>query len=133
MERKLTDYIIRNFIKKFGDEGTSDYRYAGPNQMIYKDKDGENLYDDISGTVRFLPRDPNKMTEYEYRFEFARRLKTAMRSRGVTQRMLSWDTGISEQMLSLYMTCKSTPSGYHIDKIAKALNCSADDFRYFKE
>lgn len=82
-------------------------------------------------TIRKLPRDSNNMSEEEYRIEFSMRLKKIMYRKGWTQDDLSEATGITQAMISRYISRKATPSFYNVDKIAKALGCSTDEFRYF--
>jgi transcriptional regulator with XRE-family HTH domain len=72
------------------------------------------------------------MTEDQCRTEFGKRLIRRMYDKRMSQKELSSETGISEQMLSRYINGKSTPSFYIVDKIAKVLNCSTDEFRYFQ-
>jgi transcriptional regulator with XRE-family HTH domain len=50
--------------------------------------------------------------------------------KGVTQSDLSFATGIAQPTLSGYINGKHEPGLYAIDKIAKALGCSVDEFRY---
>jgi transcriptional regulator with XRE-family HTH domain len=50
--------------------------------------------------------------------------------KGVNQQYLSDATGITAVTLSNYMRGKVTPNFYNVDKIAKALDCSIEEFRY---
>lgn len=101
--------------------------------IVMKLDSGESfLYDDYDNTIRRLPTDSSNMTEQEVRREFCFRARQIMTLKGVTQVELAQRTGISQQALSNYLSCKTTPGFYAIDKIAKALNCSTDDFRYTK-
>jgi transcriptional regulator with XRE-family HTH domain len=50
---------------------------------------------------------------------------------GISQCELSERTGITQPSISDYMNGKKLPSFYTVDKIAKALGCSVDAFRYF--
>lgn len=94
-------------------------------------KDGSTvLYDEFSKTIRRLPNNSNELTEQECRKEFGARLRMRMDRAGVSQLELSNRTGIAQPQLSRYVTGKATPSFYIIDKIAKALRCSTDEFRY---
>lgn len=86
-------------------------------------------YDEFRNSIRNLPKDPNNMTEAQFRREFGRRLTNMMMIKGVCGIELSERTGIPRSMLSNYLTGKNTPSFYKVDKIARALNCSTDEFR----
>ena len=103
----------------------------GNRELIAYLKDGSVLsYNDYSKTLRKLPSDSKNMTETECRHEFGIRLRHFMELKGVSQLELSNMTGISTHMICKYITGKSSPSFYNADKIAKALNCSIEEFRY---
>lgn len=100
-------------------------------ELIAYLKDGTVFsYNDYLKTLRKLPNDSKNMTETECRHEFGIRLKRFMDRKGVSQSELSNLTGISMQSISNYITGKASPSFYNADKIAKALNCSIEEFRY---
>lgn len=102
------------------------------NELLIKLNDGTSvLYDDRDNSIRMLPIDSHNMTEDETRHEFGIRLTKMMQLKGVTQNELSKLTGIPQSMISSYVNGRYTPSFYAVDKIAKALDCSTDDFRYF--
>jgi DNA-binding Xre family transcriptional regulator len=101
--------------------------------MVMRLDTGESfLYDDYDKTIRRLPSDSGSMTELEFRREFCFRVRKIMMVKGITQSELSDITGITQPALSNYLSCKTTPGFYAVDKIAKALKCSVDDFRYTK-
>ena len=92
--------------------------------------DGEAVaYDDVLKTIRTLPS--TTMDEEEFRREFGNRLWRTMADRGITQFELSELTGITQPALSNYIRGRVMPSFYAVDKIAKALGCSTEVFRYF--
>ena len=106
-------------------EEISDY------EIMVKLSDGRIvLYDDFDHTLRRLPTKSEAMTDEEFKQESSTRLKRSMYRKGVTQLDLAERTGISQPQISSYVNGKVFPSFYYIDKIAKALKCSADDFRY---
>lgn len=88
------------------------------------------LYDDVDGSIRKLPKNSNVMTEDECRNEFGNRLRRLLAVKTISQDELCDRVGIHPVMLSRYMNGKTTPSFYIVDKIAKVLNCSIDEFRY---
>ena len=100
-------------------------------ELIVKTSDGEAiLYDDSSRSIRKLPKDSNNMTEQEVGIEFRQRLRRLMIIKGVSQLELSELTGIPQSTISKYLTGRFLPGFYNMDKIAKALKCSIDEFRY---
>lgn len=108
------------------------YKELNDYDLVVKTKDGRTfLYDSVENAIRKLPKDSNNLTKQECSREFGKRLYNIMYRKGFTESKLSSMTGIPQPMISSYITGKTTPSFYKVDKIAKALGCSVDDFRYF--
>lgn len=118
----------------FLEEGVTSYtdEHQPYGCLLIKYEDGTAVvYDDIDRAFRRLRYKPDEMTEEQFRADMGRRLRDIMRAKGISQDLLSAATGISQPMISNYVRGKATPSAYALDIIAKALNCSMDDFRYF--
>lgn len=131
----MYEVLYENFKRCFPSEAreVEEWRPAGMFELFIKLRDGRKyLYDENENAIRRLPNDPNSLSEDECRNEFGRRLYRIMWLKGVTQLELSQMTGISQSIISGYMTGKHTPSFYNVDKIAKALNLSMDELRYFE-
>lgn len=129
----MANYIFENMQSyyPFLSERMASYKKVGPYELIVKTNDGETiLYDDVNHSIRRLPRDSNNMTEQEVSVEFRQRLRRLMTQQGVSQLELSELTGIPQSTISNYLTGKFLPGFYNMDKIAKALKCSVDEFRY---
>lgn len=110
---------------------TVNYVETGPYELTVELNDGDFvLYDDTNNSIRRLPRDRNRMTERECQIEFSDRLFRIMNRNHMTQLELSEKTGIPQSSISNYINRKATPSLYNLDRIAKALGCSVDEFRY---
>lgn len=127
------DNIYDNFKRYYPnvEERAVEYFEKGPYELIVRLDNGTMLsYDDLEKSTRVLPSDPNVMGEEQFRREFARRLRRQMYLKGVTQMQLANGADISEVSLSNYMTGKSTPSFFIVDKLAKVLKCHVDDLRY---
>ena len=104
---------------------------AGPFELVIKRSNGSLWsYYGLNNTMRQLPSNSNEMTESDVRREFAIRLNRMMQLRGMSQKELSERTGVSVYSINKYLNKKVTPSLYAVDKIAKALDCSMDDFGY---
>lgn len=100
-------------------------------ESIARFKDGSVWsYDRSEKTLRKLRSDTNNISEQECRKEFGYRLYKIMGLKGITQKQLSAMTGITQSMISNYITGKASPSFYNASKIAKAIGCSIEDFRY---
>lgn len=100
---------------------------------IIKMKNGESLlYTSLGDGFRLLPDDSNNMTFDECQHEFSIRLKNIMYQKTISQSELAKITGIPQSIISRYVSGTTLPSFYNADKIAKALDCSLDDFRYIE-
>ena len=100
-------------------------------EVIIKLNNGDVIsFDTLYRTIRSMPKDSKSLSEDRCRFEFGIRLKRILMKSGMTQADLATITGIHQSNISDYITGKTTPSFYNVDKIAKVLNCSMDDFRY---
>lgn len=125
--------LLRNFklqFPKVSERMTTYERYNETELIVCLDDNSIILYDDLSGTIRNLPKDSCNMSEEEFRLEFSSRLRKMIDIRGITQSKLAQRIGISNVMLSRYVCGTNTPTFYMADKIAKALDCSLDDLRY---
>lgn len=129
----MTSEVLHNFQLYFPSiaKHMTSYRDYGDFEIVVECDDGYTFaYDDLDKTIRMLPNDSDTMTEEMWRREFGRRLRKRMVRNGLTQFDLANKIGVSQAMLSNYMTGRSMPSLLIADKLARALNCSIDDFRY---
>lgn len=62
------------------------------------------------------------ITKYEWKCEFARRLKNRMDELNLNEAELADRAGVSKGHISKMVNCKISPLGYTIFKIAKALS-----------
>lgn len=74
--------------------------------------------------------DVNEITEEQEKREFAYRLRSIMNRKQITQADLAEMIGTTQTMISRYTIGQTIPSVIVLRKIAKALNCSMDDFFY---
>lgn len=129
----LSEQMLENFKMNFSTDAAQIMYYEpiGYDCLEIKLMDGTTvIYDDIHRSARNLPKDSNRITEEEFRREFGYRLRRIMEYKHVSQLELSERTDIAQYLISDYINGKRTPSSYTLDKIAKALRCSVDDFRY---
>lgn len=109
-----------------------EYYMDGPSELVVRLNDGRSFaYDDMYKTFRRLPTDYN-LTEIECKIEFGNRLRRVMACKGVNETTLAERTGIQRTLLSNYISGRTNPSFYAVDRIAKALGCSVDEFRYIE-
>ena len=130
----MDDYVYDEFSFNFPSVAKQVlyYYHISDIELIIKLENGEVFsYENINKSLRILPSDSNSLTEEECIREFAMRLKLMMAVRGMNQTKLSEATGIQQHMISDYTNGKRAPGLYNLDKIAKALNCSLDELRYY--
>lgn len=100
-------------------------------QLLITMPDGRKLlYDHIEDRIRALPQSYD-MDDDECKREFGLRLQRVMMIKGFNQTRLAEATGINQNLISGYIRGTINPSFTKVDQIAKALNCSVDEFRYF--
>ena len=74
--------------------------------------------------------DLNELTEEQEKKEFAYRLRSLMNRKWITQDQLAERLGTTQAMISRYVRGETIPSAIVLRKVAKALDCSMDDFFY---
>lgn len=135
MNREIYDDILDNFELYFPEiaKDAVGWHPSGRNTITVRLRNGDSvLFDDIMKTSRHIrKRDDQSLTEDEWRYEFKSRLAQILRHRGISQERLSELTGITQAMISRYITGKSVPSAYTITKIAQALECSPIELTEF--
>ena len=122
-----------NFSKYFPSIARDAVRWEmyGPYELVVELRDGSIVaYNDMDNSLRNLPQNSLDMTSDECKKEFGIRLYNMLKYKSMTQQQLSEATGIQQSLISNYINGSVLPSFFAIDKIAKALNCSTDDFRY---
>ena len=131
----MIDELIRDFELYFpliAEEAVNysmDRKYY---ELIVTLQNGDKvLYDGFTHVFRNLP-DINDLSERDIKNEFGRRLRRIMERKHVTQGQLSDMTDIKQGQISLYINGKVTPTFSTVDKIARALGCSMDEFRYLE-
>lgn len=130
---KVDDILWQNFVRQFPlvADKVQAFRAESPLDLVVELTNGERyIYDDEWQSIRKLPDSPDGLSEQQFKREFGVRLRKLMDRNDVTQLELSHRTGIDNRVISRYISGKNLPSFYAIDKIAKALGCSADAFRY---
>lgn len=130
---RTDDILWQNFVRQFPlvADRVQAFRAESPLDLVVELTNGERyIYDDEWLSIRKLPDSPMGLSEQQFKREFGVRLRKLMDRNNVTQLELSSRTGIDNRTISRYLTGRNLPSFYAIDKIAKALGCSADAFRY---
>lgn len=136
----MADYDLEYYANQFKwnyrwlGEKVIRYYTEGPFLIVLELSDGRNvLYNHMTDRYRFLPRDSHNMTEEECRQEFRLRLLEQINHNAMSQKTLAAKLGISEATLSRYISGDRKVDFYTLDKMARILNCSVDDFRYVRK
>lgn len=132
MYRLSVEDIFEDFSRRFPNMANQVVSYEEVNDttifIILNDGCQMKYYSD-SGSFRVL-KDYDGSKE-DWSKHFANNLIDMMNYRGVDQVYLAERSGISQQSISNYMSCKGIPSGYAIDRLAKALHCDISDLISF--
>lgn len=88
------------------------------------------LYIPRAEELLVLPKDVDDPSEQTFKMLFGRRLRIIMRDRGINRVQLSEMTGMSKMSIGRYINGTRTTSCYAMRNLARALNCSTDDFFY---
>ena len=131
----MTELMFEDFIAYFPSIGTHAIKYweSSTYELSVELDDGTiAIFDYTNKTIRWLSKDDHT-TEQGCKYEFGRKLKRLMFIKGVTQMELADMTGISQALLSGYITGRVSPTFPKVDKICRALDCSMDELRYITE
>ena len=107
---------------------TKDLKYA--EVILYLKDDTVLRFDGIENRIKELPSPMEDMTDTEYKIELGLRIRRAMAFNRVSQDELSCRTGISQSVISRYMTGKLHPSTRVIHRISRAIGCTVEDLIY---
>lgn len=108
----------------------ADWYPSGQMEITIKLKDGSRMiYDYVDKKWQMISSYACDywITEKEWRYEFARKLKRRLNIKGMNQTDLSKLTGITQAQLSRYLSGEASPRGYNVLKIARALECSVSE------
>lgn len=130
---RLWEPVVKSFKGAYPDfyEQMVDWYPNGYLEIMVKLQDGRRLtYELIGDFIRFV-RDTDyrvdELNEDIWRKNFSKCLKDRMRKLGLNQDELSERTGISRMTLSKYMNGKASPSGYNLERLARALKSSISE------
>lgn len=128
---KYLEYILR-VDPRTKKEDITEIREINDWDLLLSFKDGTKvIYDRFTGYHRNVFYDSvHELTDEQEKQEFARRLRTMMKRKYISQEQLAELVGISRIMINKYMNGKALPSILIVRKIAKVLDCSMDDLFY---
>lgn len=107
---------------------TVEYRERG-REILCKLNNGKIFSYYVSeNSMRELPINDDDYTKEACKDEFGVRFRRLLRRSCITQAELSRKTGLTQPQLSNYINGKVLPSLYIAEKLARALDCSIEDF-----
>ena len=86
-------------------------------------------YNDLMNSFRTVV--PYDGSEESWKREFAHRPVELMGDRGFDESYLCEASGVSQQSISNYIHRKTMPTGFIIDKLARALGCDVSELTEF--
>lgn len=100
-------------------------------ELLFEFKNGDKfVYDKVLHSFRSFYPDDHELTDEEWKESFSTRLYAIMKHRQMTQEELAEKVGTSQTMITRYINGYCVPSTIMLAKMARALNCSLDDFVY---
>lgn len=124
-------YIMADKMKRYLLAHTEEYFAINKWELFVRLTTGEKfVYDELYHTVRFIKYEDDNLTDAQERKEFARNLRKIMGHKFTTQEELADKVGVSRVMINKYMNGKALPNAIILNKLAKALKCSVNDFYY---
>lgn len=124
-------YVKAEKIKKYIEQNVEEYFEINEWELFVRLKNGDKfIYDSFSNVVDFITYEDNDLSEEQERKEFAKNLKKLMQHKWVNQEELARRLDISQVMISRYVNGQSIPNAMMLKKMAKALDCSTEDFYY---
>lgn len=126
----LYEYVINNN-QQINEENILRYKAINSYDLLIEYKNGDRIiYDTFANTERYLKYENDDLTDDEEIYEFKTSLQKIMKRKFVDQTELAKRIGVSQAMISKYVSGDSIPNAIVLKKIAKALNCSIEDFYY---
>jgi DNA-binding XRE family transcriptional regulator len=99
--------------------------------VLFVFKNGNKVvYDSFEQTFTSIRYGSNDLTDEQYKKEFSVILRKIMNRKHVNQEELARRVGTTQPMISRYINGDAMPSFTMMIKLAKALDCSTDDFYY---
>lgn len=129
MNNRLTIEKFKMYYPTMAEQAVS-YKAKGPNIIFVTLEDGSVIeYNDLMNSFRTVV--PYDGSEESWKREFAHRLVELMVDKGFDQSYLSEASGVSQQSISNYIHRKTMPTGFAIDKLARALGCDVSELTKF--
>lgn len=137
---EIWEPVLKSFKNHFPDlyDEMVDWYPYGHLEIAIKLRNGKRIFydmmDDLIGPINeFDDNVEEDIDEIAWRNNFSSRLINKMRKVGIGQEILSDRSGISRVTLSKYMNGKASPSGYNLERLARALRCSISELTSIRQ
>lgn len=110
-----------------------DQIYVGDGETVFTLSDGNKvLFDELTcGFMRIRPNETGELLDEDWRKEFKRRLRKKILFSRKSQKDIAEAIGISTNTMSNYVNGRRIPDARIIDRLARVLNCTANDLTNF--
>lgn len=126
-----TDFLYRYVLNNYPDvksENIQGVIALNENDLLITYKNGKReLFDTFQNTRIYIPYETDALTEKEHRKHFPMLLRKWMERRFINQNDLARELGISQQMVSKYLSGQAYPGYARLKRIANVLKCSVED------
>lgn len=133
MDFQVDDFLykyVMNNNPQINEQDIVSYKAISSYDLLVEFKNGERiLYDTFANAQRYIEYN-KELTDEEELYEFKIRLRKIMKHKFIGQTELAKRVGISQAMISKYMKGDSIPNAIMLKKLARALDCSVEDFYY---
>ena len=124
-------YVKAEKIKRYIEQNVEEYFEINEWELFVRLKNGDKfIYDSFNNIADFIAYESDDLTEEQMKKEFAKNLKKLMKHKWINQEELAERIGTTQVMISRYVNGQCLPGMIMLKKIAKALNCSTEDFYY---
>ena len=126
----LYKYVMNNN-PQIKEQDILNYKAINPYDLLIEYKDGSKaVFDTFANNWKYIEYENEELTEEEELYEFKTMLRKMMKRKFINQNDLAKRVGVSQSMISNYMRGYSIPDALMLKKLARALECSTDDFYY---
>lgn len=126
-----THHIQAEKMKRYLEQNIIDYYAIDKWDLFVQLNNGDKfIYDSFYNIIRFDLYEGDNLTDDQELNEFRKNLKKMIDRNYITQDELANRVGVDCKTISRYVTGRTIPDCLTLNKIAKALGCSVEDFFY---
>ena len=136
--KEIWEPVVKSFSWAYPQyyEEMVDWYPSGHLEIMVKLRSGKRIiYEFVGDYIHFVKDQDYELEGFDeeiWRKNFANCLNAKMRKLGISRDRLSELSGISQVTLTKYTSGKASPSGYNIERLARALKCSQAELTRFR-